>query len=149
MLVFLARVIWGLGIQAVVGFKNLFYRVGHKIIQLFAFGWALLGDLEPYAACAASASGRPSWLSGFGFFQHDLSRVHVVSRTIQRAHMWFFIFRFIFVSVLFRGVRGLVWPFPLFWLDRLVAFTRLLVFLFWWFSSPYVWKFSSTVSRRS
>ena len=61
----------------------------------------------------------------------------------------FLLFGFIFFSVLFWGVCRLVWPFALRLLGGLVVFTGLLVFLFWWFSSPCVCNIYSEVSRRS
>ena len=147
LLVFWDRFIWGLWIQKFVGFKNFFNLIRHKSIQLFTFIQALLGALKPYAACAAAAVSWPSRLHGFDLCQNELAWFHVMSRVVQRAHMWFFL---IFFCALFRGVRGLVWPFALRRLGGLVAFIRLLgFFLFWWFHSPCIWKIFSAVSRCS
>ena len=118
---------WGLGIQTFIGVDNWFYRVDNKSIQILAFVRALLNALEPYTACAASASGQSSRLNGFGLCHHDLAQVHVVTRAMKRAYRWVFNFCFIFVSFLFRGFRGLVRPFSLWRLCGLVAFTGLLV----------------------
>ena len=70
--------------------QNCFYCFGNKIIKIFAFGWALLSALEPYAACAAAVSGQTIRLNGFGLCQYDLARVHIMTRDMQRAHMQFF-----------------------------------------------------------
>ena len=67
-----------------MGGQNCIYCVGHKSIQIFTFGMALLSPLEPYVACATAMIGRPSQLPGFGLCQHDLARVHVVTRSMQR-----------------------------------------------------------------
>ena len=128
LLVFWAGVTWGLGIFTFVCVYNCFYRVGKKSIQIFAFGQALLSTLVPYTACAAAASIWISQLHGFGLFHHDLARVNIVARSMQRSHRWVFLFGFLFVEVLFWGVRGLLWTFALHRLGGLVAFAGLLVF---------------------
>ena len=104
-----------------VFFKNLFYRIGHKIIQIFAFGQALLGALEAYASCAVATSGRPSLIHGFGLCQHDLTRVHVVTRAMQREQGWGFLDLFLLVS----SSEGFT-DIALRRLGSLVAFTELL-----------------------
>ena len=105
------RVTWGPVLITFFDGKNYVYCVGNKSIHLFTFERAILSALEPYAAFSASTRSWPSLLHGFGLCKHDLAWVHVVTRVMQRSHRWFFIYGFIFVSVLFQGVCGLVWPF--------------------------------------
>ena len=88
-----------------IGVKNWFYRSDNKNIQLSAFVRALLSALEPYSACAATASGWSSQLHGFGLCQNDLSQVHVATRFMQRGHRWVFIFYFFCWVPLPRGSR--------------------------------------------
>ena len=142
---FWARVTWGPVLITFFDIKNYVYCVGNKSIHLFTFERAILSALEPYAAFSASTRSWPSLLHGFGLCKHDLAWVHVVTRVMQRSHRWFFIYGFIFVSVLFQGVCGLVWPFFLRWLGGLVTLTGLFGFLFWKFTLPCVWNISSAV----
>ena len=121
-----------LGFYTFVWFYNFLYHICYKIIQLLALGRAFLGALEPYVTCSAATSGLPSQLHGFGLCLHHLKWVHIVSRSMQKAHRLVFLFRF-FIWILFRGFRGLVWPFSLRRLGILVLFTGLFGFLFWWF----------------
>ena len=108
----------------IIWFYNLFYRVVHKKIHIFAFGQGFLGALEPHVTCSAATSFQPSQLHGFGLCLHDLTRVHIVSRSIQRAHRLVSLFWF-FVCILFRGFHRLVGPFALCRLGGLVVFSGL------------------------
>ena len=65
---------------------ELILAVVKKSIQLFAFGQTIFSALELYVACTAAASGRPSRLHVFGLCQHDLTQVHVVTRSMHRSH---------------------------------------------------------------
>ena len=97
----------------------------HSAIRIWQ---TIFSALELYVACTAAASGRPSRLHGFGLCQHDLAQVHVVTRSMHRSHRWVSIFDFLLISVFFRGVYGLVWPFALRRCDGLVAFSGLIFY---------------------
>ena len=90
-----------------------------------------LAPLEPHKNCSATTIGRPSWLHLFCLYLHHFTLFHIVSRSMQRSHRYVLSFSFkfrIFVSIFFRGFRGLVWPFALHQFGGFVAFVILLGF---------------------
>ena len=147
LILFWDRFNWGLGLKTFIFLKNFYYRVGNKSIQIFAFCWALLSALEPYAACAAVLSGWPSQLYGFGLWQYELALFHAVYRAMQRAHGWFFVIIFCLLVSSSKAFVASYDPLRCAYLAYWWRPPGWFFVLFWRFPPPCVWKTYSAVLR--
>ena len=110
LLVFWSGVTCGLGLQTFIIFKNFFYHAGHTSVQIFAFGWVLLGALD-----LTRPGPPPQSVNQVDFMALACARMafhkFILWQGPCKGHTGEFLFFSLFVNFLFQGVCVLVWPF--------------------------------------